>query len=827
MEKRGLSTILSAVLFILLGLAAVVLLWIIIRGVTSPIEDIQGQIDITLRNEKYVIVPSSVHFRTSGDSKLVEMNIKRKSNSPSAIAFYLIMEDNQGSSVTHRVNTTLAEFEEKKVTVDYTGDTLATLHRLILVPIFSTSKGKEITPSLSLIPKAQDNPQVSSLAGPNNKAPGESYIYVFLPGAECTDGVDNDGDGFIDTVDYGCIASGVTEWVDYKFQCADGIDNNGNGLVDMLDPNCLSPYDDFEGTVSPQKYAADEDMLLPVSFPTACDGEVAHCVVKNGATTLADLQILMGTTTGLEVTKKFITRPGGVDINIVLKNPTGSPINHPDFTLYGIKHKTSGPANFIGGAGAGYLPFVIDNPSTYYGGNFVWVGVYTVADVYSPISIVDDGTFASGVALEFPYLEYGYDPTFGVYIDSVGTPTGIDPNGYWSVRFMNFVQTANLTHYGGTINRTDIRGNISAGAIRNYTISVRFSSPRNAIFTALPYKRYFESLYGPRTGTVSDRDRRPVRADIMADSIYHINNDFSLPIDQALLRDNPRRYISSFRSPEIGRVDKYGWGPLVDYWIAESQSKGYKRYMVWAAGGLYENEDFNYPPHMQSFWLPNVSNSAANLSRMGQSGISLGFWWGRTLQVPFPDQWEPPTLQYLDFSRRAHQQFVKRELSLALSRGTTELGLDAFKAVPIQRYLYLKTIKMLAPSIRSTQEVYTSDIFNGDADVWMGPELYTEADMPKSPAILASYLNPSASLWYRIHDDRLVGGVQARVDQGRRLMEMGYTPVFVNNVPDIRSITQPNLPAILQCYDGKDNDGDGKIDLYDSGCDNMTDRSEN
>ncbi|MBX4212428.1 hypothetical protein KW787_03180, partial [Candidatus Pacearchaeota archaeon] len=601
----------------------------------------------------------------------------------------------------------------------------------------------------------------------------------------------------------------------------DGIDNNGNGKIDMADSNCLSPYDDFEGT-APQ-HNEDEAMLFPTTVSVINDATGNHAIVKNGQTTLADLRVFFGSSSSLQNTVTYIPTAGGVDVNILIKNPTSSPVPHPDFTLYGLKHRMSGQANLIGSSSNS---FVIDNPSTYYSGGYVWAGIYTYTDMYSPLYIIDDGNFSSGVSLGFPYLEYGYDPELALYIDRIGASNTVDPNGNWSVRFLNFPQTDSLRNYGGTA-ASDSRGNVPASTTRNYTISVRFSNPRNAIFTALPYKRYFENLYGPRTGTVSNRDRRPVRADVLADSIGHTNPaDFNSPIDPAVLRDNPRRYVTGYKYSDIGRVDKYGWKNLTDYWLSESILKGYKRYMLWAAGGLYENENFNYPPHMMSFWLPNVSNSAGNFSRFAPAGISLGFWWGRTLQVPVPDQWEPPNLEYLNFSRRAHQQFVKRELSLALNRSVRELGLDAFKAAPIQRYLYLKTIKMLAPSVRPTQEVYTSDLFNGDADVWNG-EAYNAADLPKSPAILSAYLNPSSAIWYRVHDSSLnASGVQRRVGDAQKLMEMGYTPVFGNDVPDVRSLVTPSLPKIFACYDGIDNDGDGKADLYDSGCDNITDTTE-
>jgi RTX calcium-binding nonapeptide repeat (4 copies) len=68
-------------------------------------------------------------------------------------------------------------------------------------------------------------------------------------GAQCEDGVDNDGDGQIDMADPECSSptdnsedgsGGDTP------RCQDGIDNDGDGLIDLDDPDCSSPTDDSE-----------------------------------------------------------------------------------------------------------------------------------------------------------------------------------------------------------------------------------------------------------------------------------------------------------------------------------------------------------------------------------------------------------------------------------------------------------------------------------------------------------------------------------------------------------------------------------------------------
>jgi len=70
------------------------------------------------------------------------------------------------------------------------------------------------------------------------------YSIAFPPGYEytqCTDGIDNDGDGFRDGFDPNCMdGTGLSEAGDPTItKCSDGIDNDVDGLIDMADPDCV------------------------------------------------------------------------------------------------------------------------------------------------------------------------------------------------------------------------------------------------------------------------------------------------------------------------------------------------------------------------------------------------------------------------------------------------------------------------------------------------------------------------------------------------------------------------------------------------------------
>ena len=68
------------------------------------------------------------------------------------------------------------------------------------------------------------------------------------PRPQCSDGIDNDGDGLIDLGhDPGCTSPGDNSEVDNLPQCSDGIDNDGDGAIDFpADSGCDSGSDNLE-----------------------------------------------------------------------------------------------------------------------------------------------------------------------------------------------------------------------------------------------------------------------------------------------------------------------------------------------------------------------------------------------------------------------------------------------------------------------------------------------------------------------------------------------------------------------------------------------------
>ncbi len=101
---------------------------------------------------------------------------------------------------------------------------------------------------------------------PGCDSPGDNSEST--PAAQCADGLDNDGDGHIDwPADPGC--QGPTDRTeDSPPACNDGLDNDGDGLVDWpADPDCTSPTDGSETTYRACQDGVDNDGDGLVDFP--------------------------------------------------------------------------------------------------------------------------------------------------------------------------------------------------------------------------------------------------------------------------------------------------------------------------------------------------------------------------------------------------------------------------------------------------------------------------------------------------------------------------------------------------------------------------------
>jgi len=118
--------------------------------------------------------------------------------------------------------------------------------------------------------------------------------------AQCSDGIDNDGDGLIDfPSDPGCTSGGDNDETNggggggTPAQCSDGIDNDGDGLIDFpLDPGCTDVDDDSESNVISVSYQCSDGIdndgdgkidLLDPGCASATDNDETNAVVVSSA----------------------------------------------------------------------------------------------------------------------------------------------------------------------------------------------------------------------------------------------------------------------------------------------------------------------------------------------------------------------------------------------------------------------------------------------------------------------------------------------------------------------------------------------------------------
>lgn len=90
--------------------------------------------------------------------------------------------------------------------------------------------GPESSDSASEDTGAQSDQAAARTTAPPSAEPPSAE----LPVEDCSDGADNDGDGFVDCADPDCL-SACTE-----SDCSDGLDDDRDGLVDCEDADCLA-----------------------------------------------------------------------------------------------------------------------------------------------------------------------------------------------------------------------------------------------------------------------------------------------------------------------------------------------------------------------------------------------------------------------------------------------------------------------------------------------------------------------------------------------------------------------------------------------------------
>jgi len=93
----------------------------------------------------------------------------------------------------------------------------------------------------------------------------------------CSDGMDNDNDGYIDMADAGCRNKNDKSELNPEIECDDGSDNDNDGYIDMADPGCssLTDNDETDGGCTPTAEVCD-------GADNNCDGQIDEGGVCDG-----------------------------------------------------------------------------------------------------------------------------------------------------------------------------------------------------------------------------------------------------------------------------------------------------------------------------------------------------------------------------------------------------------------------------------------------------------------------------------------------------------------------------------------------------------------
>jgi len=366
-------------------------------------------------------------------------------------------------------------------------------------------------------------------------------------------------------------------------------------------------------------------------------------------------------------------------------------------------------------------------------------------DLYSPIAVIRDTRYTVGFSIQYPALEYRHAVNMRI---GDGRRYSTDGGPYWFVRI-------------------ELPTSLAPGQTRSYTLSIRVA-PRSESWlkTIVPYRDYFRATYGSVQYT---RDPRPVTGAAVA-------------FQHELSPGNQRGFVHQNLRPDV-----HGWRPWARELTAR-RSLGYQRNMIWAAAGIYrENQDKNYPPNSLTPMddIPMMRDSKAELANVASPNMQVGFWLGYATK--FARLWDTPE-PYRDITlgNAEEEGLLFRELDLAASLNSTLIGLDAFVSNdPYFIHTLLAKIRQRHPNMKYIAEVSPPDLTH----LYAGAFLFEWDVRDNERPMLADFIVPGHETWVA------VWGTQMQRDLGRRptiaefvaayqrYSDAGYTILDVNAIP--------------------------------------------
>ena len=439
--------------------------------------------------------------------------------------------------------------------------------------------------------------------------------------------------------------------------------------------------------------------------------------------------------TALQPTIVYQPKTNGANLVITYSNTTGTPQRLGTIALTGIQFPLGMKFYQFG---QDTKPITFDSYAKQ--GNDQYPG-----GVYSPLTVVADSRHTIGISLLYPVVLY--DQQIVKFVVAAEAPPGGDPAAPrpWAAGFR-------------------LEANLAPGATRTYTLAVRaVRAGGNWLYTALPYRDYFQWTYGPVKYT---RDTRAVLGQAAA-------------FIELTSPTNPRGYTGSDLRPDLN-----GWKPWADRFRSDAARGGFGRVMLWNPSGVFNNSPLNFPFQFMTgmLTLPMAANTLYEMAALRTNpGLDVGFWWGHSLSVM--ETWNPTAGHNLDPYNAADAARGYAELDTAVLAGASLIGLDAFKMPrPANQYFWLQQMKARAPGIKFIQENAASDVFHN-----MSPTFH-EAGSITNPHILADLLNPGHETWAAITESGRIGGRRNTMpifgdEEVERVRDLGFVPLTYGWTP--------------------------------------------
>ncbi len=304
--------------------------------------------------------------------------------------------------------------------------------------------------------------------------------------------------------------------------------------------------------------------------------------------------------------------------------------------------------------------------------------------------------------------------------------------------------------------RLTLLGEVPAGQTRTYRVALRMAGPSmHWLETLVPYRDYFRETYG---GVSYTADPRPVAGEAFAH-------------EHLLAADNPR----GFQHPEM-RPDLVGYGPWARSLRDNVPRRGFRRVMLWAVSGLYnEHRALNYPFNIITGvrGQEKMVRSLGELAAIAGPELSVGFWWGTTWDIK--RGWDDGRVERLDLNNPELVAIANRELDAMVTLNATMIGLDAFPVrSPGQLHRWLSAMRARHPHVTFITEVSGPDLLHVLAPTWVN------AYDASGPDILAHFLVPGHETWAGVRYDVIEKRTGQKLDafdrfaEARRLADAGY-----------------------------------------------------